>query len=54
MCHPILSSSSFPPKEPREVIVLGAKGDPAAKTAIHDQAIDAVWQHTQEVLARVK
>jgi len=53
MCLPILSSATYPPKEPRQIVLIGAKGDPVSKTAKHDEAISAVWQHTQEVLARI-
>lgn len=52
MCLPLLSLDD----EPRvlgEVALMGAKGEPAAKTKLHEQAREAVWKHTQEVLARI-
>lgn len=52
MCGPLLS----PDAEPRvlgEVQLIGSKGQPVAKTVLHEKAREAVWQHTQELLARV-
>lgn len=52
MCLPLLTLDD----EPRvlgEVTLINAKGEPAAKTKLHEQAREAVWKHTQEVFARI-
>jgi len=56
MLLPILSSatsSSATDSQQNSVVLIGSKGEPAVKTSCHDEAIQVVWKHTQEVLARV-
>jgi NAD(P)-dependent dehydrogenase (short-subunit alcohol dehydrogenase family) len=53
MCLPLLSPDEDQPHT-GEVVLIGSKGETVSKTSLHDEARDAVWKHTQDVLGRIE
>jgi len=53
MCAPLLAPHAGS-KRPDEagVVLLNSSAEPVRKTALHEKAREAVWQHTRELLAK--